>query len=164
MVARLGRCPTDGVDNPSRTSFCIAFLITSATLQHMRTGGEVQPHGRYRMIAIDLDGTLLSPTGHVTPRAKAAVHKALAAGLLVCFATGRNWTESKTILDAVEHYGTAVFVGGAVVVDTGKQLTLHRTMMQPQLARELCAFLKAEGHAACALQDTHSAGVDYLVS
>ena len=32
-------------------------------------------HRRYRMIAIDLDGTLLSPTGEVTPRAKAAVHK-----------------------------------------------------------------------------------------
>ena len=43
------------------------------------------------MIAIDLDGTLLGPRGEVTPRAKAAVHRALSAGLLVCFATGRNW-------------------------------------------------------------------------
>ena len=49
------------------------------------------------MIAIDLDGTLLSPDGRVTPRAKAAVHRALSAGLLVCFATGRNWTESKAV-------------------------------------------------------------------
>ena len=32
---------------------------------------------QYRMIAIDLDGTLLSPTGQVTPRTKAAVHRAL---------------------------------------------------------------------------------------
>src|SRR4051812_38215653 len=120
---------------------------------------------RYRMIAIDLDGTLLSPTGEVTPRAKAAVHKALKAGLLVCFATGRNWTESRAVLDAVAHYGSAVFVGGAMVVDTEKRTTLHRTMMEPALARELCAFLEAEGHAALALQDTHSAGgVDYLVS
>src|SRR5918998_2652241 len=116
---------------------------------------------RYRMIAIDLDGTLLSPAGKVTPRAKEAVHKALGAGLLVCFATGRNWTESKTVLDAVAHYGTAVFVGGAMVVDTEKRVTLHRTMMQPDLAREVCAFLEAEGHAACAVQDTWAAGVDY---
>lgn len=122
-------------------------------------------HRRYRMIAIDLDGTLLSPAGEVTPRAKAAVHKALAAGLLVCFATGRNWTESRTVLDAVAHYGSAVFVGGAMVVDTEKRATLHRTMMESALARELCGFLETEGHAALALQDTHSAGgVDYLVS
>jgi Cof subfamily protein (haloacid dehalogenase superfamily) len=119
---------------------------------------------RYRMIAIDLDGTLLSPTGKVTPRAKEAVHKALGAGLLVCFATGRNWTESRTVLDAVAHYGTAVFVGGAMVVDTEKRVTLHRTMMEPGLAAELCAYLEFEGQAAMALQDTGTAGVDYLLS
>src|SRR3954468_2611079 len=119
---------------------------------------------KYRMIAIDLDGTLLSPQGKVTERAKAAVHKALAAGLLVCFATGRNWTESRTVLDAVEHYDSAVFVGGAMVVDTKKQVVLHRMMMQSDLARELSAHLEAAGHAVLALQDTHAAGYDYLVT
>jgi 5-amino-6-(5-phospho-D-ribitylamino)uracil phosphatase len=116
------------------------------------------------MIAIDLDGTLLSPRGEVTPRAKAAVHRALSAGLLVCFATGRNWTESRTVIDAVEHYASAVFAGGAMVVDTGRKATLHRMMMDPGLARELCEHLEAEGHAVMALQDTGAAGVDYLVT
>lgn len=119
---------------------------------------------KYRMIAIDLDGTLLSPKGTVTARAKAAVHQALKAGLLVCFATGRNWTESKAILDAVEHYDTAVFVGGAMVVDTRGEVTLHRTLMDGALAAELCAELERLGHAALALQDTAVAGVDYLVT
>jgi len=91
---------------------------------------------RYRMIAIDLDGTLLSPHGKVTERTKLAIHRALAAGLLVCFATGRNWTESEVVLDAVAHYDTAVFVGGAMVVDTKRRLTLHRTLMQPELAAQ----------------------------
>jgi Cof subfamily protein (haloacid dehalogenase superfamily) len=119
---------------------------------------------RYRMIALDLDGTLLSPDGQVTPRAKAAVHRALGAGLLVCFATGRNWTESRDVLDAINHYPTAVFVGGAMVVDTHQRVTLHRTMMEPRLAAEVCAFLEQSGHAALALQDHGPAGVDYLVT
>jgi 5-amino-6-(5-phospho-D-ribitylamino)uracil phosphatase len=119
---------------------------------------------KYRMIAIDLDGTLLSPHGSVTERTKSAVHQALSAGLLVCFATGRNWTESKTVLDAVAHYDTAVFVGGAMVIDTKQQLTLHRTVMQPQLAAEVCAFFESRGLAALALQDTGTAGVDYLIT
>src|SRR3954470_23333015 len=123
-----------------------------------------QPPQRYRMIAIDLDGTLLSPVGQVTPRVKAAVHKALEAGLLVCFATGRNWTESETVLEAVAHYDSAVFVGGAMVVDTRQRITLHRTKMEPQLAREICAVMEDAGHAVLALQDTHAAGVDYLIS
>jgi Cof subfamily protein (haloacid dehalogenase superfamily) len=115
------------------------------------------------MIAIDLDGTLLSPTGEVTPRVKSAIHRALQAGYLICFATARNWTESRTVIDAVEHYGSAVFVGGAVVFDTEKQATLHRTLMGAQLAREISAFIEQHGHTVMALQDTQAAGVDYLV-
>jgi 5-amino-6-(5-phospho-D-ribitylamino)uracil phosphatase len=118
----------------------------------------------YRMIAIDLDGTLLSPEGKVTDRAKTAVHKCLSAGLLVCFATGRNWTESKTVLEAVAHYDSAVFVGGAHVVDTKQEVTLHRTMMEPSLAAEVCRELESNGHAVLALQDTGTAGVDYLIT
>jgi Cof subfamily protein (haloacid dehalogenase superfamily) len=118
----------------------------------------------YKMIAIDLDGTLLSPEGKVTKRAKDAVHQALSAGLLVCFATGRNWTESRTVVEAVEHYATAVFAGGAMVVDTERDVTLHRMMMAPDLAREVSRRLEADGHAVMALQDTAVAGVDYLVT
>ena len=115
------------------------------------------------MIAIDLDGTLLSPTGQVTQRAKDAVHKALSAGLLVCFATGRNWTESRTVVEAVEHYAAAL-PALAMVVDTGRDLTLHRMMMDPALAAELCGHIETRGHAVLALQDTTAAGVDYLVT
>jgi 5-amino-6-(5-phospho-D-ribitylamino)uracil phosphatase len=124
----------------------------------------VREMARYRMIAIDLDGTLLSPAGEVTPRAKSAVRRALDAGLLVCFATGRNWTESQDVLDALEHYPTAVFVGGAMVVDTHQRVTLHRTMMEPKLAAEVSGYLEDAGHAALALQDMGAAGIDYLVS
>lgn len=119
---------------------------------------------QYRLIVLDLDGTLLSPAGEVTPRTKAAIRRALDAGLLVCFATGRNWTESRDVLDALEHYPTAVFVGGAVVMDTHQRSTLHRTLVDPALAGEICEYLEREGHAALALQDRGADGVDYLVS
>ena len=119
---------------------------------------------KYKLIAIDLDGTLLSPSSQVTARTKAAIHRALEARLLICFATGRNFTESKTVLDAIEHYDSAVFVGGAMVIDTRQRVTLHRTVMDPQLARDLCEFFESRGEAALALQDTETAGVDYLMS
>ena len=118
----------------------------------------------YRMIAIDLDGTLLAPDGKVTERTRVAIHRCLSAGMLVCFATGRNWTESRTVLETVAHYAHAVFAGGAMVVDTKQQVTLHKTGVDPQLAREICRLLEEAGHAVLALQDTGAAGVDYLVS
>lgn len=119
---------------------------------------------KFKMIAIDLDGTLLSPSSEVTARTKAAIHRALEARLLICFATGRNFTESRTVLDAIEHYDSAVFVGGAMVIDTRQRVTLHRTMMDPALARELCQFFESRGQAALALQDTETAGIDYLIT
>ena len=119
---------------------------------------------QYRLIVLDLDGTLLSPAGQVTPRTKAAIRRALDAGLLVCFATGRNWTESRDVLDALEHYPTAVFVGGAVVMDTHQRSTLHRTLVDRALASEVCDYLEHEGQTALALQDRGAEGVDYLVS
>jgi hypothetical protein len=119
---------------------------------------------KYKMIAVDLDGTLLSPSGQVTPRTKSAIHKALQAGLQICFATGRNFTESQAVLDAVAHYDPAVFVGGALIIDTRERVTLHRTLMDGQLARDLAQFFESHGHAALALQDRSTAGVDYLAT
>ena len=118
----------------------------------------------YKLIAIDLDGTLLSPHGNVTPRVKAAVHSVLSSGMLVCFATGRNWTESLVVLEAIEHFDHAVFVGGAMVVDTKRKVTVHRTLMEPSLAAAVCKVLENSGHAVLALQDTQAAGFDYLIS
>jgi Cof subfamily protein (haloacid dehalogenase superfamily) len=119
---------------------------------------------KYRMIAIDLDGTLLSPRGEITARTRAAVHRVLAAGMRVCFATGRSFTESKSVIDAAGHRDLAVFVGGAMVIDTRDMSVIHHQKMDPDLARELCAFLESRGYAALVLQDYSAAGVDYLAS
>ena len=119
----------------------------------------------FRMIAIDFDGTLLDGTGNVSMRSKLAIHRAVQAGLQVCFATGRNWTESKSIIETVSHFSQAVFVSGAIVMDTLREVTLHRTMMHPALAREVCSVLEQLGHCPLVLQDTAtSGGVDYLTT
>ena len=119
---------------------------------------------RPTLVAIDLDGTLLSPSGTVTERTRAAVHAVVAAGYVVCFATGRNWTESRAIINAVGHHGPAVFVGGAAVIDTGDGRVIRHSLMHRQLAADVCRFFESHGQAAMALQDTAAAGVDYLLS
>jgi hypothetical protein len=68
------------------------------------------------------------------------------------------------VLEAVDHYDTAVFAGGAMVVDTKDEVVLHRQLMEPQLARELCAFFEDRGFCAMALQDKAACGLDYLAS
>ena len=120
--------------------------------------------GPPRLVAIDLDGTLLSPSGKVTDRTRSAVHAVAAAGWHVCFATGRNLTEAGGVIEAVGHRGLCVLVGGAAVVDTRDGRVLKHSLMHPSLAADVCRFFEARGQAAMALQDTGAAGVDYLIT
>jgi Cof subfamily protein (haloacid dehalogenase superfamily) len=82
----------------------------------------------------------------------------------VCIATGRNYTESRPALEQIGIQTECVFVGGALVIDTGSGKTLHRTAMHPQVAADACRILESLGHAALALQDTCETGLDYLIS
>ena len=115
----------------------------------------------YKLIAIDLDGTLLNHEGKVSPENKRAVRRALEAGLLVCFATGRNYNESKAVIDEIGHYAAAVFVGGATVIDTGGGEVLHRQLMEADLAAAVCAILVEHGLPLIVMQDRDLAGVDF---
>jgi HAD superfamily hydrolase (TIGR01484 family) len=49
---------------------------------------------KYKLIAIDLDGTVINQEGKVIPSARAAVQNAIAAGIKVTLATGRMYRPS----------------------------------------------------------------------
>lgn len=119
---------------------------------------------RYQMVVLDLDGTLLLPDGSLTPRTIRSVAEVAEAGLRVCIATGRNLTESQPALEQLGIKAECVFVGGAMVMDTGTGKTLHRTTMHPEVAADACRLLESLGHAALALQDTGETGLDYIIS
>lgn len=118
----------------------------------------------YRLIAIDLDGTLLNHEGKVSEANKLAIRAAIEAGFIVCFATGRNYYESMGVIDEVGHYDAAVFVGGASVVDTRHGETIHRQLMEETLATEVCGILAKYDLSPIVLQDRETAGVDFLYS
>ena len=125
---------------------------------------EVMTLDDYRMIVIDLDGTLLLPDGTVTARTIQAVRSAAAAGYRICFATGRSLTESRHILHQVGILTESVFVGGAMIIHTQHEQTLHHTTMHPILAADVCRTFESLGHAALAMVDICEQGVDYLIT
>ena len=49
---------------------------------------------RYRLIAIDLDGTVVNPEGTIIPSAKEAIQRAIDSGMKVTLATGRMYQPS----------------------------------------------------------------------
>jgi hydroxymethylpyrimidine pyrophosphatase-like HAD family hydrolase len=76
--------------------------------------------GRVRLIATDLDGTLLRDDKSVSERTVAALDAAERAGIEVFFVTGRPARWMDVVSDHVHRHGLAICANGAAVVD------LHR--------------------------------------
>lgn len=80
----------------------------------------------YRLMAVDMDGTLLNSKKEITPRTVEAVRKALDEGYEVVFCTGRSFSEVEQYLKLFPQMRYAILCSGAVVKDlrTGENLTM----------------------------------------
>jgi hydroxymethylpyrimidine pyrophosphatase-like HAD family hydrolase len=85
---------------------------------------------RYRLVALDVDGTLLGPTGHVAPRTRAAVREAMALGVAVVLCTGRVF--SLGVRQLSEELGLslpAIVRNGAAVQDAASGAVLFQRVL-----------------------------------
>lgn len=73
--------------------------------------------GSVRLIATDLDGTLVHSDGSVTPRTAAALRAAEDAGLEVVFVTGRPLRWAEAVFSHVGRHGFAIVANGALLWD-----------------------------------------------
>ena len=71
----------------------------------------------YRIIALDLDGTLLNSAKELTPRCKAALEKAAEAGLEIVPTTGRFYGGMPEVIRALPFIRYAITINGAEVKD-----------------------------------------------
>ena len=96
-----------------------------------------------KLVATDLDGTLLRRDGSVSDRTRAAIKAASAAGLIVAFVTGRppRWLDD--VIEQTDHIGLAVGANGAVLYDMADQQLLSVHTLDPELTIELAEDLRA---------------------
>jgi hydroxymethylpyrimidine pyrophosphatase-like HAD family hydrolase len=118
---------------------------------------------KYRLIALDLDGTLLRPDQTVGPADVAAIAEAQAAGVRVVPCTGRGWRESAGVLAAVPGLEYGVFNTGAVVVEMADGTAVDLADFEPHLVLELVEFMSDLPDAVLVYQEFGRAGCDYLV-
>ena len=78
----------------------------------------------YRLLALDMDGTVLTSEKVISPKTEGAIHEALDAGKDVFFATGRAPIEMKEHLKHFPEMRYVMYLSGAIVRDlrTGKDL------------------------------------------
>ncbi len=95
-----------------------------------------------RLIAIDMDGTLLNTDGDVSLRNRSALRLAEASGAEVVIATGRRHSYAMRVLhDLNLHQSNAVVSSNGTVIRTIGSRLLHRTHLPLSTARWLCSHL-----------------------
>ncbi|MGW5368780.1 HAD family hydrolase [Streptomyces sp. NPDC004009] len=98
----------------------------------------------YRLIATDLDGTLLRSDESISRRTRDALAAATAAGAAHIVVTGRAVPWTRHILDDLGYDGLAVCGQGAQVYDAGTHRLLTSVTLDRQLAGVALAKLEAE--------------------
>lgn len=91
---------------------------------------------RPRLIASDVDGTLLDPTGQISERTQAAVHRVLAAGVPFVLVTGRPPRWIPPIVEQLGHAGHAVCANGAVLYDAATDCVSYSASLDPLQLRD----------------------------
>lgn len=102
-----------------------------------------------RLLALDVDGTLVRRGDEIGPRTRAALGRAHAAGLRVALATGRRWRRARLVADALGLPVPVVCLGGALVKEEGGR-TVDRQPFAPALLAEVVAAVHEAGASAIA--------------
>jgi Cof subfamily protein (haloacid dehalogenase superfamily) len=95
-----------------------------------------------RLVASDLDGTLLRSDGTVSPRTVRALHAAEAAGLAVVFVTGRPPRWLGDVAAATGHAGLAICNNGALVYDLHSEQVVESFAISVAVVTEVIATLR----------------------
>ncbi|MGP2438725.1 HAD family hydrolase [Streptomyces sp. JW3] len=98
----------------------------------------------YRLVATDLDGTLLRTDDTVSARTRDALAAATAAGAAHIVVTGRAVPWTRHILDDLGYDGLAVCGQGAQVYHAGEHRLLTSVTLDRQLAGVALAKIEAE--------------------
>lgn len=116
---------------------------------------------RPRLIATDLDGTLLRDDKSVSDRTIAALAAAEDAGIEVFFVTGRPARWMDVVSDHVHGHGLAICANGAAVVDlhAGGELVRVRPLPRPTALDAVTTLREAAPGAAFAVELT--TGIHY---
>ncbi len=95
-----------------------------------------------RLIALDIDGTLLDSRWRVSEANREAIRRAVTRGIQVALVTGRRFDFARPIIDAIDQPLTLIVSGGALV-----KARDGRTLARHLLPREVAVEVLAATHA-----------------
>ncbi len=98
----------------------------------------------YKLIALDMDGTLLDDGQKISARTLRMIEKAASAGKTVALSTGRCIPELKNYFSLIPGLAYAVCVSGAVVYDVIREEVLFRDPIPAESVKNLLDAARGE--------------------
>lgn len=108
----------------------------------------------YRMIALDLDGTIVGPDMRVSPGVRRALHQAQDAGVRVVLASGRPFEEMRVFARDLGIHEPLICYQGAVVQDPSTEEIYLHVGVPLDLAREFVHLAREQGWDHCLFLDS----------
>ena len=121
--------------------------------------------GKYKLLAVDVDGTLLNH-GVMDDADIESLRVAAEAGIVVCLCTGRSWPETRDIWEGLKlpaAHAPVICAGGAIVVEPDTGRTLYSRTFDKTTAQELAQQMQRMGYPVMALVDAWREGFDYFL-
>lgn len=100
---------------------------------------------RYRLLALDVDGTVLDPTGELRPVVQQAVMEVQQRGVRVVLCTGRRFRTALPLAQAFQLTTPLVVHNGALVKDPATGKTLHQTCLSATVYLQALLHLRQQG-------------------
>ena len=116
----------------------------------------------YRLLAIDIDGTLVNSRDELTPGTRAALARAGEAGIRVVLATGRRYSHALPLVAAVGNRRAAGY--GERGVGEGSDRPSHAVSSRVRAAgaaRGVGDCRSAAASIRCSVRDTFAEGFDF---
>jgi len=110
-------------------------------------------NSQWKILAIDLDGTVIGWDRTINPRDLEALHRAREAGFHIAICTGRNARESSRVIKALDLAGLGVFVNGAMVSDMATAEAVDSQIIDDPIVDEAIEFFGTRGHGVLVLAD-----------
>lgn len=114
-----------------------------------------------RLLALDIDGTLVNSRDELTAPTTAAVKRAAEAGLRIVLATGRRYSRALPLVEPLAIDAPLITASGALIKRPATHETLHRAEFPRDVLCETLAEVSAAGYEAVVYADTFHQGFDF---
>jgi Cof subfamily protein (haloacid dehalogenase superfamily) len=97
---------------------------------------------KIRLVAIDLDDTLLRSDLTISERTVAVLRQVRARGVVVTLSTGRMFSSARPFAERLEFDVPLITYGGALVKNAGTGEVLYNRPLEPEVARLVIRFAR----------------------